>query len=141
MIKLKRLLLEDQGQRKALPLSKFLPLLKKLEKWSPGIEYSFPADSLAHASQRGPYLKAVAALKKYGKDSNIYIWSVDGPDLGYSEGQKLINGGMRTILKYAKDGMEIGKESPISSVKITMTSPKIDDFGKSMSSGKYGSLD
>lgn len=134
MKSLKRLLFEDQGQRKALPLSKFLPLLKQLEKWSPGIEYLYPGDSLGHASKKGPYLKAVQALKQYGKDSNIHVWTIGSPSISYNAGQQMVAGGMPNIIKYAQT-------NPLASVGISMVSNNGNRFGSDMASGKHWSLD
>ena len=136
--------------RHAVSLTKMLNTLKEVNKLYPDATFMVPSDYLGHASTERTFKEAVDILKKHDKNHKdekdpveFYIWnlSIDNEPLRFNQ-MEIIKKGAKGFKDFSKKHSRQFDNTPyIKRVHISMESKGIEQFGRDMTDGKYGSLD
>jgi hypothetical protein len=136
--------------RHAVSITKMINTLKEVNKEYPDATFMVPSDYLGSSSTERTFKEAVDILKKHDKDHKdekdpveFYIWNlkIDNEPERFDQ-KEIIKKGAKGFKDFSKKYARQFDNSPyIKRVHISMESKGIDQFGRDMSAGKYGSLD
>tara|TARA_B100001093_G_scaffold341800_1_gene326579 strand:- start:4995 stop:5453 length:459 start_codon:yes stop_codon:yes gene_type:complete len=149
-VKLFEQYINEAFDRNAVSLTKMINILKEVNKLYPDATFMVPSDYFGHASTERTFKEAVDILKKHDKDHKdekdpieFYIWNlkIDNEPARFDQ-MEIIKKGAKGFKDFSKKYARQFDNSPyIKRVHISMESKGINQFGKEMTAGKYGSLD
>tara|TARA_B100000900_G_scaffold416149_1_gene449521 strand:- start:2738 stop:3196 length:459 start_codon:yes stop_codon:yes gene_type:complete len=142
--------INERHDRHAVSITKMINTLKEVNKLYPDATFMIPSDYLGSSGTERTFKEAVDILKKHDKDHKaekdpveFYIWNieVDNQPVGFDQ-YEIIKKGAKGFKDFDKKYARQFANSPyIKRINIAMESDAIDQFGRDMSAGKYGSLD
>lgn len=136
--------------RHTLSITKMINTLKEVNKLYPDATFMVPSDYLGSSSTERTFKEAVDILKKHDKNHKdekdpveFYIWNlkIDNEPERFDQ-KEIIKKGAKGFKDFSKKYARQFDNSPyIKRVHISMESKGIEQFGRDMTDGKYGSLD